>query len=139
MSRFFLTGSRILIPAPSSQATILVYHGLLVIPAYAQPKCSSSFGFANQGTPYRIFHLPLFLCSVLSSAISAFTTSLNLLLAYPVSYFLATPSSASIYPSYFLRTCPYLLNLVSRVFSPNRPTCAVPLILIPDLVHYCHP
>ena len=30
--------------------------------------------------------------------------------------------------SSFLRTCPYHLSLASRVFSPNRPTCAVPLM-----------
>ena len=33
-----------------------------------------------------------------------------------------------IYPSSFLRRCPYHLSLASRVFSPNFPTCAVPLI-----------
>ena len=33
-----------------------------------------------------------------------------------------------IYPSSFLRRCPYHLNLASRVFSPNHPTCAVPLM-----------
>ena len=33
-----------------------------------------------------------------------------------------------IHPSSFLRTCPYHLSLASRVFSPNRPTCAVPLM-----------
>ena len=33
-----------------------------------------------------------------------------------------------IYPSSFLRRCPYQLSLASRVFSPNFPTCAVPLM-----------
>ena len=33
-----------------------------------------------------------------------------------------------LYPLSFLRTCPYHLSLASCVFSPNRPTCAVPLM-----------
>ena len=33
-----------------------------------------------------------------------------------------------IYPSSFLRRCPYHLSLASRVFFPNIPTCAVSLM-----------
>ena len=32
------------------------------------------------------------------------------------------------YSSCFIRTCLYQLSLASRVFSPNRPTCSVPLM-----------
>ena len=97
---------------------------------------SSSFGFSHQGSPQRIFHLQLFLSSVSSSdtstsALSSFTTSINLLLDLPRFLFHGNSILSillPIYPSSFLRTCPYHLSLASRVFSPNRPTCAVPLM-----------
>ena len=63
--------------------------------------CSSSpFGFSHQGSPQRIFRLQLILSSVSSSVtstyvMSSFTTSINLLFAFPVSSFLATTYSAS--------------------------------------------
>ena len=59
------------------------------------------------------------------------TASINLLLGLP--HFLFPGSSIlsivlQIYPTYFLLTCPNHLSLASRVFSPNRPICAVPLM-----------
>ena len=97
---------------------------------------SSSFGFSYQGSPQRIFLLLLFLSTVSSSvtstsAMSSFTTSINLLFGLPGFLF---PGNSilgillPIYPSPFLRRCPYHLSLASRVFSPNFPTCAVPLM-----------
>ena len=64
-------------------------------------------------------------------AMFSFTTSIYLLLGLP--RFLSPDSFIlsillPIYTSFFLRTCPYHLSLASRVFSPNRPTCAVPLM-----------
>ena len=97
---------------------------------------SSSFGFSLQGSPEQMFHLQLFLSSVSSSvtstsAMSSFTTYRNLLLGFPHflfpgSYILSILNP--IYPSSFLRTCPYHLSLASRVFSQNFPTRAVPLM-----------
>ena len=105
---------------------------------------SSSFGFSHQGSPQRIFLLQLFLSTVSSSvtstsAMSSFTTSINLLFGIP--HFLFPGNSIlsillPIDPSSFLRRWPYHLSLASRVFSPNFPTCAD--VLIPDLVHSCH-
>ena len=96
---------------------------------------SSSFGFSHQVSPQRIFHLHLFLSSVSSSvtstsAMSSFNTSINLLFGLP--RFLFPGNSIHrirlpIYPSSFLSTWPYHLSIACRVFSPNRPTCAVPL------------
>ena len=62
---------------------------------------------------------------------SSLTTSINLLFDLP--RFLSPGSSIlsillPIYPSSFLRTLPYHLSLASRVFSPTRPTYAVPLM-----------
>ena len=97
---------------------------------------SSSFGYSHQWSPQRIFLLLLFLSTVSSSvtstsAMSSFTTSINLLFGLP--HFLFPGNSIlsillPIYPSSFLRRCPYHLSLASRVFSPNFPTCAVPLM-----------
>ena len=69
-----------------------ICHGIL--------SSSSFFGFSHQGSRQRILHLQLFLSSVSSSviptsAMSSFTTSTNLLFAFPGSTFLATPFSAS--------------------------------------------
>ena len=97
---------------------------------------SSSFGFSHQGSPQRIFYLQLFLSSVSSSvtstsAMSSFTTSVNLLFGLPCFLFPGNSILSillPIYPSSFLRTCPYHLSLASHVFCPNRPTCAVPLM-----------
>ena len=96
----------------------------------------SSLGFSHQGSPQRIFLLQLFLSSVSSSvtstsAMSSFTTSINLL--FGLSRFLFPGSSIlsillPIYPSSFLRRCPYHLSLASRVFSQIFPTCAVRLM-----------
>ena len=96
----------------------------------------SSFGFSHQGSPQRIFLLQLFLSSVSSSvtstsAMSSFTTSINLLFGLPRFLFPGNSILSillPIYPSSFLRRCPYHLSLASRVFSPNFPTCAVPLM-----------
>ena len=105
--------------------------------------------FSHQGSPQRIFNLQLLLSSASSSftstsAMSSFTTSINLLFGLPRFLF---PSNSilsillPIYPSSFLSTCPYHLSLASRVFSPNRPTCAVPLmysfLILSILVHSC--
>ena len=99
---------------------------------------SSSFGFSHQGSPQRIFFLQFLLSTVSSSvtstsAMSSFTTSINLLFGLP--RFLFPGNSILIillpillYPSSFLRRCPYHISLASRVFSPNFPTCAVPLM-----------
>ena len=62
---------------------------------------------------------------------SSFTTSINLLFGLPRFLFPGNSIFSillPIYPSSFLSTCPYHLSLASRVFSPNRPTCAVPLM-----------
>ena len=94
------------------------------------------FRLSHHGSPQRIFYLQLFLPSVSSSvtttsAMSSFTTSINLFYGLP--RFLFPDNSIisillPICPSSFLRTCPYHLSLASRVFSPNRPTSAVPLM-----------
>ena len=57
--------------------------------------------FSHQGSPHQIFHIQLLLSSVSSSvtstsAMSSFTTSINLLFGLPRFLLLATPSSASI-------------------------------------------
>ena len=61
-----------------------------------------------------------------SSVMSSFTTYINLLFG-PTRFLFPGNSILSIllpmYPSSFLRTCPYDLSLASRVFSPTRPTC----------------
>ena len=62
---------------------------------------------------------------------SSFTTSINLLFGLPRFLFPGNSILSillPIYPSSFLRRCPYHLSLASRVFSPNFPTCAVPLM-----------
>ena len=97
---------------------------------------SSSFGFSHQGSPQRIFLLQLFLSTVSSSvtstsAMSSFTTSINLLFGLPRFLFPGNSILSILlptYPSSFLRRCPYHLSLASRVFSPNFRTCAVPLL-----------
>ena len=97
---------------------------------------SSSFGFSHQGSPQRIFLHQLFLSTVSSSvtstsAMSSFTTSINLLIGLPRFLFPGNSILSillPIYPSSFLRRCPYHLSLASRVFSQNFPTCAVPLM-----------
>ena len=61
---------------------------------------------------------------------SSFTTSINLLFGLPRFVFHGNSILSillPIYPSSFLRACPYHLRQ-SRLFSPNRPTCAVPLM-----------
>ena len=97
---------------------------------------SSSFGFSHQWSSQRIFLLQLCLSTVSSSitstsAMSSFTTSINLLFGLPRFLFPGNSILSillPIYPSSFLCRCPYHLSLVSRVFSPNFPTCAVPLM-----------
>ena len=62
---------------------------------------------------------------------SSFTTSINLLFGLPRFLFPGNSILSillPIYPSSFLRRCPYHLSLASRVFSLNFPTCAVPLM-----------
>ena len=103
---------------------------------YIQPYPSSfsSFGFSHQGSPQRIFFLQFLISTVSSSvtstsAMSSFTTSINLLFGlflFPGNSILSI--LLPIYPSSFPRRCPYHLSLASRVFSPNFPTCAVPLM-----------
>ena len=85
--------------------------------------------FSHQGSPQRIFLLQLFLSTVSSSvastsAMSSFTTSINLLFGLPRFLFPGNSILSillPIYPSSFLRRCPYHLSLASRVFSPNFP------------------
>ena len=92
--------------------------------------------FFHQGSPQRIVHLQLLLSSASSSvtstsAMSSFTISINLIFGLPRFLFPGNSIISillSIHPSSFLRTCPYHLSLASRVFSPNRPTCALPLM-----------
>ena len=110
-----------------------LYYSVLLLTSSSS---SSSFGFSHQGSPQRIFLLQLFLSTVSSSvtstsAMSSFTTSINLL--FGLSRFLFPGNSIlsirlPIYPSSFLRRCPYHLTLASRVLSPNFPTCAVPMM-----------
>ena len=60
-----------------------------------------------------------------------FTTSINLPFGLPRFLFPGNSILSiliPIYPSSFLRRCPYHLNLACRVFSPKLPTCAVPLM-----------
>ena len=116
---------------------------------------TSSFGYSHQGSPQQIFHLQLFLSSAPSSvtstsAMSSFTTSINILFGLPRFLFPGNSILSillPIYPSSFLSTCPYHLSLASRVFSPNRPTCAVPLmysllilsiLVTPKHLQLCH-
>ena len=106
------------------------------LPVLSASLSSSFFGFSHQGSPQRIFHFQLFLSSVSSSvtstsAMSSFATSINLLFGLPRFPFPGNSILSTllpIYPSSFLSTCSYHLSLASRVFSPNRPTCAVPLM-----------
>ena len=82
------------------------------------------------------YHLQLLLSSVSSSvtstsAMSSFTTPINFLFGLPRLLFPGNSILSILLPIYqwsLLRTCPYHLSLASRVFSPNRPTCAVPLV-----------
>ena len=84
-------------------------------------------GFSFYCCFYQLYPPP----SLQPSAMSSFTTSINLLFGLPGFLF---PGNSilgilfSIYPSPFLRRWPYHLSLASRVFSPNFPTCAVPLM-----------
>ena len=87
--------------------------------------------FSHQGSPQRILLLQLFLSTVSSSvtstsAMSSFTTSINLLFGLP--RFLFSGNSIlsillPIYPSSFLRRCPYIsgkydLNVIEQFFVP---------------------
>ena len=80
--------------------------------------------FSHQGSPQRIFHLQLLLSSVsssviLTSAMSSFTTSINLLFGLPRFLFPGNSILSillPIYPSSFLSTCPYHL-VWTLVFS----------------------
>ena len=107
---------------------------------------SSYFGFSRHGSPQRIFHLQLFLPSASSSvtsttAMSSFTTSINLLLELP--RFLFPYSSIlgiflPIYPSYLFSLRVQTTSVSPLcVFSPNRPICTVPILIL-DIVHSCH-
>ena len=94
---------------------------------------SLCFGFSHQESPQRIFLSSCFylLCpppSLQPQPCPLSPHPSTFFLAFPVSSLLATPSLSI--PIYFLRTilCPYHLSLVSRVFCPNRPNCAVPLM-----------
>ena len=124
---------------PARQWTIFAARmtdDVCIITLNSNKQSSSSSGFSHQGSPQRIFLLQLFLSSVSSSvtstsAMSSFTTSINLL--FGLSRFLFPGNSIlsillPIYPSSFLRRCPYHLSLASRFFSQNFPTSAVPLM-----------
>ena len=109
-------------------------YGLLIgIGPYLLHECRpSSFGFSHQ----RIFFLQFLLSNVSSSvtstsAMSSFTTSIHLLFGLPRFLFPGNSIISillQIYPSSFLRRYPYHISLASRVYSPNFPTCAVPLM-----------
>ena len=91
---------------------------------------SSSFGFSHQGSPQRIFFLQFLLSNVSSSvtstsAMSSFTTSINLLFGLPRFLF---PPKVSI-PSQSCLSC--FLSKLSHLCCPSD-------VLIPDLVHSCH-
>ena len=94
---------------------------------------SASFGFFHL---QRLFHLHSPLSSASASvtsttAISSLTASINLLFGLPRFLFPGNSILSivlPIYPSSFLSTCPYHLSIASRVFSANRPTCAVSLM-----------
>ena len=88
---------------------------------------SSSFGFSRQESSQRIFHLH-FIISSSTTAMSSLAASLYLLLGLPDFRFLGSSIVLPIHPSSFLRTCARHHSLASCVFSPNRPTCAVPLM-----------
>ena len=100
---------------------------------------SSSFGFSHQGSQQQIFLPQLFLSSVSSSvtstsAMSSFTTSINLLFGLPRFLFPGNSILSIlllIYPSSFLRTYPNTSCVSLQTFPPSD-------VLIPDLVHSCH-
>ena len=84
---------------------------------------SSSFGFSHQGSPQLIIRRQLFLSSVFSSvtstsAVSSFTTSINLFLAFHVSSFLATPSFSQ-YTHHVSSVRVYTNSVLPLVFSPQ--------------------
>ena len=97
---------------------------------------SRSVGFSRQGSTHRIFYLHSALFSASSSVtsttvISSLTASIYLLSDLPRFQFSGRSNLSiliPIYPSSILRTCPNHLSLASLVFSPNRPTCAGPLM-----------
>ena len=107
---------------------------------------SSSFGFFHQGSPQWIFHFQLFLSSASSSvtsttAMSSLTTSINLLFGLPRFLFPGNSILSillPIYPSSFLRTCPYHLSCLSCFLSKPSHLCRPSDVLVPDLVHSCH-
>ena len=123
---------------PARQWTIFarMTDDVCIIILNSNKQSSSSFGFSHQGSPQRIFLHQLFLSTVSSSvtstsAMSSFTTSINLLFGLPRFLFPGNSILSillPIYPSSFLLRCPYHLSLASRVFSQNFPTCAVPLM-----------
>ena len=95
----------------------------------------SSLGFSSQGSPQRIFHLRSVL-SVLHPppSLPPWPCPLSLhpfrLSQFPFSWQFHLTILLPIYQSSysFLRTCLNHLSLASHVFSPNRPTRAVPLM-----------
>ena len=103
------------------------------------------FGFSHQESPQQIFHIQLFLSTVSSSvtstsAMSSFTTSINPLLSFPVSSFLATPSSVSFsqYTHHLSSTDVQTNSVLPLVFSLQ--TRAIPLMysFLILQVHSCH-
>ena len=94
--------------------------------SFRDASSSSYFGFSHQGSPQRIFLLRFCLPSVSSyvtstSAMSSFTTSINLFLAFPVFYFLATPSSASVsqYTHHLSSVDVHITPVLPLGFSPQ--------------------
>ena len=122
----------------------MLYTSIIIVTLYTiTTKTNASFVLlplllsAFQGSSQRIFHLQLFLSSISSSvtstsAMSSFTTSINLIFCLPRFIFPGSSILSILLPisSSFLRTYPYHLSLTlaCRVFSPNRPACAVPLM-----------
>ena len=99
------------------------------------PLLLSAFPF-SQGWPQRIIILLIFLSSMsvsfaLTSSISSFTTSKNLLFGFPLFLFPGNSISIIFLPTYswsLLITCPYHLSLPSLIFIPNRSTLTVLLM-----------
>ena len=92
---------------------------------------SSSFAFSRQGSPQWIFHLHSVLSSASFSvtsatAMSSLTASINLL--FGLHRFLFPGSSFSQYTDHLSSVYVQTTSVLPLMFSPNRPTCAVPLM-----------
>ena len=111
------------------------------------PSSSSFFGFSHQGSPQRLFHLQLFLSSVssfvtLTTALSSFTRSINLLFGlhrFFFSWHLSSSASFSRYTNRLSSVHVHTTSVLPLVFlsKPSHLRCPSN-VLIPDLVNSCH-